>query len=213
METILLKHYSVGLFFQCMMGVIVVVVVIIACSNWLLQEFFLTWREKKAKQKEKCQQYEKPTWLPTPPVDLILQERREYMLNHIEDGRFYEIFSPSNFETCILCAKRYDAEKEILYCYAYLWISGNGHYNLHIETPISMTTFCDFLGKNRLRIDLDRNPRLVVLEEENISPYIVDRDYNTFVQSLQAAGFDWKIEKGEGNVDRPYLTAVAVQRN
>ena len=76
-----------------------------------------------------------------------------------------------------------------------------------------MATFCDFLGKHRLRIDLDRNPRLVVLKEENISPYIVDRDYNTFVQSLQAAGFDWKIEKGEGNVDQHDLTAVAVQRN
>lgn len=67
METILLKHYSVGLFFQCIMGVIVVVA-IIACLNWLLQEFFLTWREKKAKQKGECQQYEKPIWLPTPPV-------------------------------------------------------------------------------------------------------------------------------------------------
>ncbi len=211
METILLKHYSVGLFFQCMMGVIVVVA-IIACSNWLLQEFFLTWREKKAKQKEKCQQYEKPTWLPTPPVLLTLQERREYILNHIEDGRFYEISSPSNSATCILCAKRYDAEAEILYCYAYLWLNEKGYYNLHIDAPINTVKFCDFLGKNRLRIDLDRNSCLVVFEEENISPYIVDRDYNSFLKSLQAAGFNWKIEKGEGNVYRHDLTAVAVQR-
>lgn len=211
METILLKHYSVGLFFQCMIGVIVVVA-IIACLNWLLQEFFLTWREKKAKQKGECQQYEKPTCLPTPPVLLTLQERREYMLNHIEDGRFYEISSPSNSETCILCAKRYDAEAEMLYCYAYLWLNEKGDYNLHIDAPINTVKFCDFLGKNRLRIDLDRKPCLVVFEEENISPYIVDRDYNTFLKSLQAAGFNWKIEKGEGNVYRHDLTAVAVQR-
>ena len=131
---------------------------------------------------------------------LTPKERREYMLNHIEDGRLYIISSLRNSETCILCAKRYDAKEEQLYCYAYLWISGKGHYNLHIEAPIDTAKFCDFLGKKRLRIDLDRNPRCIVFEEENISPYIVDRDYNTFVQSVQAAGFDWKIEKGEENL-------------
>lgn len=169
METILLKH------FLCMMCVIGVVT-LIACLFWLWREFFRTWREKKAKQKEGCQQQEKRIWLPEPPVLLSPKERREYMLNHIEDGRFYAISSLRNSETFILCAKRYDAEEEQLYCYAYLWIIGNGHYNLHVI-----------------------HPRCVVFEEENISLYIEDRDYNTFVQSLQKAGFDWKIEKGEDN--------------
>lgn len=198
METILLKYYSVVFLFQCIMGVIGVVT-LTACLIWLLCEFFRTWREK-GKAKDGCQQQEKRTGLPEPPVLLTPKERREYMLNHIEDGRFYAISSLRNSETCILCAKRYDAEEENLYCYAYLWISGKGDYNLHIEAPIDTAKFCDFLGKKRLRIDLDRNPRLVVFEEENISPYIEDRDYNTFVHSLQAAGFDWKIERSEENL-------------
>ena len=199
METFLLKYYSVVLFFQCIMGAIVTAV-LVNCLIWLLRKFYLTWREKKAKQKEECQQQGKTTWLPTPLVLLTPKERREYMLNHIEDGRFYEISSLCNSETSILCAKRYDAEEEMLYCYAYLCISGKGDYNLHIEAPINTAKFCDFLGKKRLRIDLDRNPRCVVFEEENISPYIEDRDYNTFMQSLQAAGLDWNIEKGKENV-------------
>ena len=199
METFLLKYYSVSLFFQCIMGVIGIVVLVFYLIL-LLRELYLTWREKKAKQKEGCQQQEKRIWLPEQPVLLSPKECREYMLNHIEDGRFYAISSLRNSETCILCAKRYDAEEEQLYCYAYLWISEKGNYNLHIEDPGDTAKFCDFLGKKRLRIDLDRNPRCVVFEEENISPYIVDRDYNTFVQSLQAAGFDWKIEKGEDNI-------------
>lgn len=198
METLLLKYYSIVFLFQCIMGVIGVVT-LTACLIWLLREFFRTWREKKAKQKDGCQQQGKATCPPELPVLLTPKERREYMLNHIEDGRLYIISSLRNSETCILCAKRYDAKEEQLYCYAYLWISGKGHYNLHIEAPIDTAKFCDFLGKKRLRIDLDRNPRLVVFEEENISPYIVDRDYNTFVHSVQAAGFDWKIERGEDN--------------
>lgn len=199
METILLRYYSIGIFFQCIMGVIGVVT-FIACLILLLREFFRTWREKKAKQKKRCQQQGKATCPPEPPVLLTPKERREYMLNHIEDGRFYAISSLGSSETCIVCAKRYDAEEEQLYCYAYLWISGKGHYNLHIEAPIDTAKFCDFLGKKRLRIDLDRNPRCVVFEEENISPYIEDRDYNTFVHSVQAAGFDWKIEKDGENM-------------
>ena len=200
METFLLRYYSIGDFFLCMMGVIGIVT-LADCLIWLLRELFRTWRERKAKQKEGCQQQEKPSWLPIPPVILTPKERREYMLNHIEDGRFYEISSLRDSETCILlCAKRYDAEEKNLYCYAYLWISGKGNFNLHIEAPIDTVKFCDSLGKKRLRIDLDRNPRLVVFEEDNISPYIVDSDYNTFVHSVQAAGFDWKIERGEENL-------------
>jgi hypothetical protein len=180
---------------MCVIGV----VTLIACLFWLWREFFRTWREKKAKQKEGCQQQKKTTCLPEPPLLLTPKERREYMLNHIEDGRFYAISSLRGSDTTIVCAERYDTEEQRLYCYAYLSISGRGDYNLHIIAPIGKTKFCDFLGKKRLRIDLDLIPRCVVFEEENISPYLVDREYNTFVQSLQAAGFDWKIEKGEDN--------------
>lgn len=190
METILLKHLL------CMMCVIGVVT-LIACLFWLWREFFRTWREKKAKQKEGCQQQKKTTWLPEPPVLLTPKERREYMLNHIEDGRFFAISSLRGSDTTIVCAKRYDAEEEQLYCYAYLLISGNGHYNLHVIDPRDTSQSCKFLGGKSLRIDFDITPRCVVFEEENISPYIGDRDYNTFVHSLQAAGFDWKIERSE----------------
>ena len=198
METILLRYYSIGIFFQCMMGVIGVVT-LTASFIWLLREFFRTWREKKAKQKDGCQQQEKRIWLPEPPVLLTPKERREYMLNHIEDGRFYAISSLRGSDTTIVCAKRYDAEEQRLYCYAYLWISGRGVYNLHVNDPRGIFKLRDFLGNKPLRIDFDCNPHLVVFEEENISPYITDRDYNAFVQSLQKAGFDWKIEKGEDN--------------
>lgn len=192
METILLK------FFLCMMGVIGLVV-LANILFWLLRELSLTWREMKAKQKEGCQQQEKRIWLPEPPVIFTPKERREYMLNHIEDGRFYAISSLRGSDTTIVCAKRYDAEEQKLYCYAYLWISGHGVYNLHVMDPRGIFKLRDFLGNKSLRIDFDCNPHLVIYEEDNISPYIVDGDYNAFVQSLQKAGFDWKIEKGEGN--------------
>lgn len=133
------------------------------------------------------------------PVLLSPKERREYMLNHIEDGRFYAISSLRNSDTTIVCAKRYDAEEQRLYCYAYLWISGRGMYNLHVSDPRGIFKLRDFIGNKPLRIDFDCNPHLVVFEEENISSYIVDRDYNAFVQSLQMAGYGWKIEKGEDN--------------
>ena len=198
METFLLKNYSVFLFIQCMMGVIGIVV-LANILILLLRELYLTWREKKAKQKEGSQQQEKATWLPEPPVLLTPKERREYMLNHIEDGRFYAISSLRGSDTTIVCAKRYDAEEQRLYCYAYLWISGRGVYNLHVSDPRGIFNLRDFIGNNSLRIDFDCNPHLVVFEEENISPYITDRDYNAFVQSLQKAMCDWNIEKGEYN--------------
>ena len=154
---------------------------------------------EEGKAKGGCQQQEKRIWLPEPPVLLTPKERREYMLNHIEDGRFYEISSLRDSDTTIVCAKRYDAEEQRLYCYAYLWISGRGVYNLHVSDPRGIFKLRNFIGNKPLRIDFDCHPHLVVFEEENISPYIVDRDYNTFMQSLQKAGFDWKIEKGEDN--------------
>ena len=193
METILLKYVL------CMMGVIGLVV-LANILIWLLRELSLTWREMKAKQGEKCKQPEKRTWLPEPPVILTPKERREYMLNHIEDGRFYAISSLSGSGTTIVCAQRYDSEERRLYCYAYLWISGYAVYNLHVSEPRGIIKLRGFIGDNPLRIDFDCNPHIVVFEEDNISPYIEDRDYNAFMQSLQKAGLDWKIEKGEENV-------------
>lgn len=175
-----------------------------AIFGWTFFLAFVVWRvriihKERLAKKSLRKREEKRIWLPEPPVLLSPKERREYMLNHIEDGRFYAISSLRGSDTTIVCAKRYDAEEQRLYCYAYLYISGRGDYNLHIIALIGKTRFCDFLGKKRLRIDLDLRPRCVVFEEENISPYIEDRDYNDFVQSLQAAGYDWKIEKGEDN--------------
>lgn len=202
METILLIHDSIGLLFQCIMGVIGVVTFIVILI-WLLRKIYLVEREK-AKQKDGCQQQGKRTRLPEPPLLLTPKERREYMLNHIEDGRLYAISSLHRSEVCILCAKRYDAEREILYCYAYLWISEKGHYDLHVNDPRGIFKFRDFLGNKPLCVNFDRDPRCIVLETENISPYIVDRDYNVFVQSLQAAGLDWKIERGEESIPGSY---------
>jgi hypothetical protein len=189
METSLLKN------FLCMLCVIEVVN-LIACLICLLREFFRTRRER---QKEECQQQEKPTWLLIPPVLLTSKERREYMLNHIEDGQFYAIFSLRNSDTTIVCAKRYEAEEKRLYCYAYLWISGNGVYNLHVSDPHGIIKLRDFLGDKPLRIDYNLNPALVVFEEENISPYLTERDFNDFVLSIQKAGLECNIEKGEDN--------------
>ena len=133
----------------------------------------------------------------TPPALLAPKERREYALNHIEDGRFYVVSSPYNVDPTIVCAKRYDAEEHRLYCYAYLWIDACGRYDLHVSGHRGIFDSRDFIGGKPLRIDSYRNPSILVYEEENISPYLTERDYNTFVQSLQAAGFGWKIEKGE----------------
>ena len=193
METILLK------IFLCMMGVIVLVVLAIV-HFWLLRDLSLIWREMKAKQKEGCKQQEKRIWLPEPPMLLTPKERREFMLNHIEDGRLYAISSLRGSDITIVCAKQYDAEEQMLYCYAYLWIGGHGGvYNLHVSDPRGIFKLRGFIGNKSLRIDYDCNPHLVIYEEDNISPYIEDGDYNAFVQGLQKAGFDWKIEKGEGN--------------
>lgn len=176
-----------------------------AVFGWTFFLAFVVWRvrimhkERLAKKIQRKSEEKRKTWLPEPPVLLTLKERREYMLNHIEDGRFYAISSLRNSDATIVCAKRYDAEEERLYCYAYLWISERGVYNLHVSDPRGIFKLRDFIGNNPLRIDFDCNPHLVVFEEENISPYIDDRDYNAFVQSLQKAGFDWKIEKGEDN--------------
>ena len=193
METILLKY------FLCMMGLIGQVVLIYILI-WLLCELSLTWREKKAKQKKGCKQQEKRIWLPEPPVLLTPKERRKYILNHIEDGRFYAISSLRGSDSTIVCAKRYDDEEQRLYCYAYLWIGGHGSvYNLHVSDPRGIFKLGNFIGNKPLRIDFDCNPHLVIYEEDNISPYIVDRDCNIFMLRLHKAGLDWKIETGEDN--------------
>lgn len=64
------------------------------------------------------------------------------------------------------------------------------------EPPVILTPN---LGDNHLRIDFNRNPNLIFFGEEIISPYITERDYNKFVLSLQKAGVECEIEKGEDN--------------
>ncbi len=177
-----------------------------AIFGWTFCLAFVVWRvrimhkERLAKKSQRKSEEKRKTVSDDMPVLLNPKDRREYMLNHIEDGRFYEISSLHGSDTTIVCAKRYDAEEQRLYCYAYLWISGCGVYNLHISDPRGIFKLRDFIGNKPLRIDFDCNPHLVVFEEENISPYITDRDYNDFVQSLQKAGFDWNIEKDEENI-------------
>lgn len=177
-----------------------------AIFGWTFCLAFVVWRvrimhkERLAKKSQRKSEEKRKTVSDDMPVLLNPKDRREYMLNHIEDGRFYEISSLHGSDTTIVCAKRYDAEEQRLYCYAYLWISGCSVYNLHISDPRGIFKLRDFIGNKLLRIDFDCNPHLVVFEEEYISPYITDRDYNDFVQSLQKAGFDWNIEKDEENI-------------
>ena len=179
-----------------------------AIFGWTFFLAFIVWRvriihkERLVKKNLRKSEEKRKTDSDDMPVLLTPKERREYMLNHIEDGRFYAISSLRDSDTTIVCAKRYDAEEQRLYCYAYLLISERGVYNvynLHISDPRGIFILRDFVGNKPLRIDFDCNPHLFVFEEENISPYITDRDYNDFVQSLQKAGCDWKIEKGEDN--------------
>lgn len=177
-----------------------------AVFGWTFFLAFVVWRvrimhkERLAKKSQLKSEENRNTWLPEPPVLLTPKERREYMLNHIEDGRFYAISSLCGSDTTIVCAKRYDAEEQRLYCYAYLWTSGRGVYNLHVSDSRGILKLRDFIGNKPLRIDFDRNLHLFVFEEENISPYLTERDYNDIVQSFQKAGCDWKIEKSEENI-------------
>lgn len=176
-----------------------------AIFGWTFFFAFVVWhvrimhKERLVKKSLRKSEEKRKTDSDDIPVLLTPKERREYMLNHIEDGRFYAISSLRGSDTTIVCAERYDAEEQRLYCYAYLLISGHSVYNLHISDPRGIFKLRDFVGNKPLRIDFDCNPHLVVFEEENISSYITDRDYNDFVQSLQKAGCDWKIEKGEDN--------------
>lgn len=173
-----------------------------AVFGWTFFLAFVVWRVRIMHKERLAKKSQRKTDSDDMPVLPNPKERREYMLNHIEDGRFYAISSLRGSDTTIVCAKRYDAEEQRLYCYAYLLISERGVYNvynLHIRDPRGIFKLRDFVGNKPLRIDFDCNPHFVVFEEENISSYIEDRDYNAFVQSLQKAGFDWKIEKGEDN--------------
>lgn len=177
-----------------------------AVFGWTFFLAFVVWRvrimhkERLAKKSQRKSEEKRKTDSDDRSVLLTPKERREYMLNHIEDGRFYAISSLRGFDTTIVCAKRYDAEEQRLYCYAYLYICRGSIYNLHVGSSIKTIKNYHFLGKKKLRIDFDNDPRVVVFEEENISPFITDRDYNTFVQSLQVSGFDWNIEKDEENI-------------
>lgn len=211
METFLLKHYSVVLLFQCIMGVIGVVTFIVGLI-WLLREIHLAERAKKTKSNEQTKNDKKADH-DFSCNRLTPMERREELLNNIEDGRFYVVSSLRNSDTTIVCAKRYDAEEQRLYCYHYLWIRGCGVYNLHIIDPLGIFKLRDFLGNKPLCIDFDRNPNLIVFEEENISPYLTERDYNDIVQSLQKAGVECEIEKSEENILGSYKCQLKVNKN
>ena len=211
METFLLKHNSVILLFQCIMGVIEVVTFIIG-SIWLLREIYLAERAKKTKNNEQTKNDKKANH-DFSCDHLTPMERREELLNNIEDGRFYVVSSLRNSDTTIVCAKRYDAKKQRLYCYAYLWRSGYGVYNLHVIDPRGIFKLRYFLGDKHLNIDFDRNPDLIVFEEENISPYLTERDYNDIVQSLQKAGAECEIEKSEENILGSYKCQLKVNKN
>lgn len=167
---------------------------------FVVQRVQIMRKERLAKKSQRKSEEKRKTVSDDTLALLTPKERREYMLNHIEDGRFYVVSSPYNVDLTIVCAKRYDAEEYRLYCYAYLWIDACGRYNLHVSGHRDIFDSRDFLGGKPLYIASDRTPSIFVHEEENISPYLTERDYNTFVQSLQAAGFDWKIEKGKENV-------------
>lgn len=198
MGIFLLKQCSASILFESIVGLIGIVIFIV-CLICTLYGIYLDERYKKVILRKRNGQRSEKADSGEPPVLLTPKERREYMLNHIEDGRFYVISSLSGSDTTIVCAKRYDAEEQRLYCYAYLYICRGCIYNLHVGSSIKTIKNCHFLGNKKLRIGFDNDPRVVVFEEENISPYITDRDYNTFVQSLQAAGLDWNIEKDAEN--------------
>lgn len=211
MELLLFSSPEIFVSFQTLLGVIVFVIFVIFLVGM--------WREcKLAKLLKKSPSVEhtendKNAEFVFSSDHLTPMERREELLNNIEDGRFYVVSSLRNSDTTIVCAKRYDAEEQRLYCYAYLWISGRGVYNLHVIDPRGIFKFRDFLGHKLLRIDFDRNPHLIVFEEENISPYLTERDYNDIVQSLQKAGTDWKIEKSEENILGSYKYLLKVNKN
>ena len=169
------------------------------CVVWLCLGYFSSKLYKKTKRKKR-EEGKREVASNDMPVLLNPKDRREYMLNHIEDGRFYVLSPLGGSDTTIVCAKRYDAEEQRLYCYAYLSIFRGYIYTLHVGSSIKTIKNCHFLGNKKLSIGFDNDPRVVVFEEENISPYITDRDYNTFVQSLQAAGLDWNIVKDAENI-------------
>lgn len=175
---------------------------VVVCSFFVtlsVWRILATGEEYLAKRKQRKEEGKQNTDSDNVPVLLSPKDRREYMLNHIEDGRLYAISTFFDKEFTIVCAKRYDAEEQRLYCYAYLLTNGEGAYNLHVIDPRGIFKLRDFLGGKSLRIDYDRTPALVVFEEEYISPYISERDYNDFVLSLQKAGVECEIEKGEDN--------------
>lgn len=211
METFLLKHNSVILLFQCIMGVIEVVTFIVG-SIWLLREIYLAERAKKTKNNEQTKNDKKADH-DFSCDHLTPMECREVLLNNIEDGRFYVVSSLRNPDSIIVCAKRYDAEEQRLYCYAYLYRRGYDVYNLHVIYSCGTFKLRDFLCGKPLSIDFDRSPYLFVFEEENISPYLTERDYNDIVQSLQKAGVECEIEKSEENILGSYKCKLKVNKN
>ena len=196
METFLLKHYGIGLLFQCRMGAIGVVTFII-CLIWLLHEIYLTERKKEAKKKEQTKN-DKKADNDFSCDHLTPMEWREKLLNNIEDGRLYQIkVSPGSSHIAIACAKSYDAETGRLACYAYLLIFNRSHYCLHVIDGGGTFIARDFIGLNPLSIFYDHNPGLRILEEFLVSPFVTNENYQDFVTCMLKAGHRCVMDKSE----------------
>lgn len=170
---------------------------------FVVQRVLIMCKEYLARNRQREGEKRKPGSDEMPSL-LTPRERREYMLNHIEDGRFYMVSSPYRVDITLVCAERYDAETQRLYCYAYLWIDAFGRYNLRVSGPRGVFDSRDFLGGKPLCIQSSCNPSIFVFEEENISPHLTERDYNDFVHCLHTAGLCWKIEKDEDGMRDSY---------
>ena len=129
---------------------------------------------------------------------LTPMEYRETLLNNIDDGRLYQITSPH--ELVIACAKEYNAEEDILSCYAYYSISERGVYivsNLHVSDPCGKPHSREFVGNIPLNIYYDQDPGIIMSKDVMISPFVTDGDYNRFVFYMLKAGIQWNIERSE----------------
>lgn len=191
METILLRYYSMELFFRCIM-VVMAAVVFIVCLIRLLCEFYPAWREKHRKAKEQAAQAGGENGSRT--------DNLSPMLGNIEDGRFYKITSPNISGTTIACVKHYDAKARRLYCHAYLWIGKEGTHNLRIDDPLGVFGFRRLPGDKPLRMDFENSPNVIMWGGETLSSYLTDEDFNDFVRCLFMAGFKWNIAQGKKQI-------------
>lgn len=197
METILLKHYSIVLLFQSIIGVIGVVTFIVLLI-WLLREIYIAWREKKAKVDEQTKDDKKADH-DFSCDHLTPMEWREKLLNNIECGRLYQITSPGSPHIVIACAKSYDAETKRLACDAVLCIFNRSYYVLYVIDGGGTFIARDFIGRAPLSIFYVHNPGLRILKESLVSPFVTNEDCQDFVTAMLKAGHRCIMEKGENH--------------